>query len=90
MFAVNQDKADKSIGRALKDLGVAFLALLVFIGERLGLCKVFRWLQDEAQRNATVRELRLLSDYCLDDIGIRRRYIDLRADELVKRLRAGG
>jgi len=86
MLAVNQDKADS---RVLQDLG-AFLALLVFIGERLGLCKVFRWLQDEVQRNATVRELHLLSDDCLDDIGIRRRYIDLRADELVKRLRAGG
>jgi hypothetical protein len=30
-----------------------------------------------------------LNDYCLEDIGVRRRP-DLRTDDLVKRLRAGG
>jgi len=72
MFAANQDKADGFIGRALKDLGRVFLERLVFIGDQLGLCNVFRWLQDEAQHNATMRELNLLNDYCLDDIGIKR------------------
>jgi len=89
MFAVNQYKTDKSIGRVLKDLGGAFLKQLVFIDDRLGPCKVFRWFQDEARRNATIRELNLLSDYCLDDTGVRRPF-DLRTDDLVKRLRAGG
>jgi len=90
MIAVNQDEADRSIGRVLKAVGGAFLEQLVFIGDRLALCKVFRWLRDEARRNAMIRELNLLSDYCLDDIGIGRRYVDLRTDDLVKRLRAGG
>jgi hypothetical protein len=72
MFAANQDKADGFIGRVLKDVGVVFLERLVFIGDQLGLCNVFRWLQDEAQHNATMRELNLLNDYCLDDIGIKR------------------
>lgn len=89
MFAANQDKADRSIGRVLKNLGGASLEQLVFIGDRLGLCNVLRWLQDEVQHNATMRELIQLNDYCLEDIGIRRPF-DLRTDDLVKRLRAGG
>jgi uncharacterized protein YjiS (DUF1127 family) len=88
VFAVNQDKADKSAGRVLKDLLGAFLELAV-IDDRFGLFKVFRWLQDETRRNALMRELNLLNDYCLDDIGIRRPF-DQRPDDLVKRLRAGG
>jgi hypothetical protein len=36
-----------------------------------------------------LRELNLLSDHCLNDIG-RRRPIDRKTDDLVKRLRAGG
>jgi Domain of unknown function (DUF1127) len=89
MFAVNQDKADKSPGRALKDLRGALLKQLVVVEDRLELCRVFRWFQDEARRSAMIRELNLLNDYCLDDIGIRRPY-DLKTDDLVKRLRAGG
>jgi hypothetical protein len=87
MFAANQDKADRSIGRILKDLGGAFLEQLVFVGDQLG--HVFRWLQDEARHSATILELNLLNDYCLDDIGIKRPF-DLRTDDLIKRLRAGG
>jgi hypothetical protein len=89
MFAVNQDKADKPIGGVLKELSVAFLEQFVFIGGWLGLCRIFRWLKDEARRNAMIRELDL-SDHYLRDIGIEHRYIDLRTDDLVKRLRAGG
>ena len=89
MFATNQDKADRSIGRVLKDVGGAFLERLVFIGDQLGLCNVFHWLQDEAQRYAAMRELNLLDDHCLDDIGIKRPF-DPRTDDLVTRLRAGG
>jgi hypothetical protein len=85
VFAVNQDKADKSAGRVLKDLRGAFLEQLAVID----VFKVFRWLQDETRRNALMRELNLLNDYCLDDIGIRRPF-DQRTDDLVKRLRAGG
>ena len=86
MFAANQDKTDRTIGRMLKDLGRIFLEQL-FIGNQLG--NAFSWLQDEARYNATMRELNLLNDYYLDDIGIRRPF-DLRTDDLVRRLRAGG
>jgi len=89
MFAANQDRADRSISRVLKDLRGAFLEQLVFIGDLLGLCSVLRWLQDEARHNATKRQLNLLNNYCLDDIGIKRPF-DLRTDDLVRRLRAGG
>jgi uncharacterized protein YjiS (DUF1127 family) len=90
MFPTNQDKADRSIGRVLKDVGGAFLEQLVFIGDQLGLFNVFRWLQDEWRLNAAIRELSRLNDHYLDDIGIGRGSIDLREDELIKRLRAGG
>ena len=88
-MTTNLDKADRFIGRGLKDVGVAFLEGLVFIGDQLGLRNVFHWLQDEAQRNAAMRELDLLDDHCLDDIGIKRPF-DPRTDDLVTRLRAGG
>jgi len=89
MFAVNQDKADKPAGQILKDLCGAFLEQLAAIDYRFDLRKLFRWLQDESGRNSMLRELNLLSDYCLDDIGLRRPF-DLKTDDLVKRLRAGG
>ena len=88
MFAVNHDRADKSAGQIPKDLRGAFQELGV-INDRFGLRKLFRWLQDEARRNAMWRELNLLNDYCLDDIGIKRP-LDPRTDDLVRRLRAGG
>jgi len=89
MFAVNRDKADKSAGQILKDLCGAFLGRLAIIDDRLGLRKLVRWLHDEAGRKATLRELHLLNDHCLDDIG-RRRPLDQKTDDLVKRLRTGG
>jgi hypothetical protein len=89
MFAANQDEADRSIGLVLKDLGGAFLEQLDFIGGQLGLCNVFRWLRDAARHSATMRELNLLCEYCLDDMGIKRPF-DLKTDDLVRRLRAGG
>ena len=89
MFAANQDRIDRSIARVLKDLGGAFLEPLAFIGNQLGICNVVRWLQDEAQHDTTMRELNLLCEYCLDDMGIKRPF-DLRTDDLVSRLRAGG
>ena len=89
MFAVNRDKADKSAGQILKDLCGAFLGQLVVIDDRLGLRKLVRWLHDETGRTATLRELNLLNDHCLDDIG-RRRPLDPKTDDLVKLLRAGG
>jgi uncharacterized protein YjiS (DUF1127 family) len=89
MFAVNQDKADESPSRTLKDLRGALLAQLAVIDGRFGVCRIFRWLRDEAQRNAMMRELNLLDDHCLDDLGLRRPF-DQRTDDLVKRLRAGG
>ena len=84
MFAVNRDKADKYPGRALKDLRGALLKQLVVIEDRLNLCRVFRWLQDEARRSAMIRELNLLNDYCLDDIGIRHPH-DLKTDHQLRR-----
>ena len=89
MLAANQDKADGFIGRVLKDVGVVFLERLVFIGDHLGRYNVFHWLQGELQHSATMRELNLLNDYWLDDIGIKRPF-DPRTDDLVTRLRAGG
>lgn len=89
MFSINQDKPDGLVGRLPKELRGAFLRQLVFIGDRLGLCKIFRWLEDEAQRKAMIRELNL-SDHYLRDLGIERRYSDLRTDDLEKRLRVGG
>ena len=89
MFAVNQDKADESPGRTLKDLRGALLAQLAVIDDRFNVCRIFHWFRDEARRNAMMRELNLLDDHCLDDLGLRRP-IDQRTDDLVKRLRAGG
>ena len=89
MFAVNQGKVDKSVGRRLKELCGATLGQLAVIDDRLGLRKLVRWLHDEAGRNATLRELNLLDDRCLDDIG-RRRPLDQKTNDLVKRLRTGG
>jgi len=89
MFAVDQDNADESPGLTLKDLRGALLTQLAIIDDRFGVCRVYRWLRDEARRNAIVRELNLLDDHCLDDLGLRRPF-DQRTDDLVKRLRAGG
>jgi uncharacterized protein YjiS (DUF1127 family) len=88
MFDVNRDRADGS--GAPNDLASEFRERLVSIGGHLGLRKAFRWLRDEAPRNATLSELSLCSDHYLQDIGIERRHVDLRADDLVRRLRAGG
>ena len=90
MFATKQDKAHRSIGRVLKGVGGAFLERLVLIGDQLGLFNVLGWLQVEWRLNAAIRELRRLNDHYLDDIGIERSSIDLRENELIKRLRAGG
>ena len=89
MVAVNQGKTDKSAGQIRKNFFGAFLGQLAVIDDRLGLRKLVHWLHDEAGRNATLRELNLLNDHCLDDIG-RRRPLDQKTDDLVKRLRAGG
>jgi hypothetical protein len=89
MFVVNQDKADKFAAQTLKDLRTALLEQLAIIDHRFGLRKLFRWLRDEAGRNAMLRKLNLLNDYCLADIGVRRP-LDQRTEDLVKRLRAGG
>ena len=89
MFAVNQGEVDKSAGQTLKYLCGAFLGRLAVIDDCLGLRKLVCWLHNESGRSATLRELNLLNDYCLDDIG-RRRPLDLKTDDLVKRLRAGG
>ena len=89
MFAVNQEKADESPSRTLKDLRSTLLAQRAVIDGRFGVSRIFRWLRDEARRNAMMRELNLLDDHCLDDLGLRRPF-DQRTDDLVKRLRAGG
>ena len=89
MFAVNQDNADESRGRTLKDLRGALLVQLAVIDDWFGVCRIFRWLRNEARRNAMMRELNLLDDHCLDDLGLRRP-LDQRTDDLVERLRAGG
>jgi uncharacterized protein YjiS (DUF1127 family) len=89
MFVVNKDNADESPGRRPKDLRGALLAHLAVIDDRFGVWRIFRWLRDEARRTAMMRELNLLDDHCLDDLGLRRP-LDQRTDDLVERLRAGG
>ena len=89
MFAVNPGKADGSIGQLVNHFGGKFLGQLVFIADRLDPWRLFRRFQDEAGANATIRELNLLSDHYLDDVGVRRS-VDRRADDLVNRLRLGG
>jgi hypothetical protein len=89
MFAVNQGKVDKSASQRLKELCGAIFDQLAVISDRFVRPNFVSWLMDEAQRNALLRELDLLNDHCLDDIG-RRRPIDRKTDDLVKRLRAGG
>jgi uncharacterized protein YjiS (DUF1127 family) len=89
MFVVNPGKADRSIGQLVNHLGGKFLGQLVFIADRLDAWRLLRRFQDEARRNAPIRELNLLSDYYLDDVGVRRS-VDRRADDLVRRLRLGG
>jgi len=89
MVAINQDEIDKSIGWIRKYSGGVFMEQLAFMVDRLDPWRLVRRLQDLARHNAAKRELNLLSDYCLDDIGAKRR-VDLRADDLVNRLRAGG
>jgi uncharacterized protein YjiS (DUF1127 family) len=89
MFAFNHATEDGFSGRIVKYVGDAPQKQLVLTCARLGPWRLLRWLYNEAWRNSTNRELNLLNDYCLDDIGVRRR-VDLRTDDLVKRLRAGG
>ena len=89
MSVINQDGANNSIGRIRKHLVGASIEQLAFMVDRFDPRGLLRWLQDQARRNAAKRELDLLSDYCLDDIGAKRR-VDLRTDDLVNRLRAGG
>ena len=87
MFAVKQDRMDKSIGQVLQDINVAFLASLDFIADALRIYKVLRWVQDVRLRNATIREMYRLNDDYLDDIGIKRRDIRPIVDAMMKRLR---
>jgi uncharacterized protein YjiS (DUF1127 family) len=89
MFAVNPGKADRSIGQLVDHFGGTFLGQLVFIAHWLDPWQRFRRFRDEAGPNATIRELNLLSDHYLDDVGVRRS-VDRKADDLVKRLRLGG
>ena len=65
----------------------AFRAPLILIRKRL--YRVSRWIRDEWRLNAAIRQLRRLNDDYLDDIGIKRRHLDLRNEILMKRLRYG-
>jgi uncharacterized protein YjiS (DUF1127 family) len=89
MFAVNQDRADKPIGQVMSYLSGVLLGQLVSMADRIDSWRLLRRSCDEARRDATIRELNLLSDYYLDDVGVSRS-VDLRADDLVRRLRMGG
>ena len=87
MVAVKQDNVDKFSGPVLQSFSRGLLVPLVFTGR--GLSKAFRWLQDELRRKATIRELNLMSDHYLDDVGITRNDIDLVAYKMLKPLREG-
>ena len=89
MFAVNQDRVDKPIGQVMSYLGGVLLGQLVSMADRFDSWRLLRRFCDEARRDATIHELNLLSDYCLDDVGVSRS-VDRRADDLVRRLRMGG
>ena len=53
------------------------------------LYKASCWVRDEWRLNAAIRQLSRLNDDYLDDIGIKRRHLDLRQEALIKRLRTG-
>ena len=94
MIAFNPARADRAVSQSLKGLAAECLGQLVLVAGqlnpwRLNPGRLLHRIQDEAQRNETIGELNLLSDRYLDDVGFKRR-VDLRADDLVKRLRMGG
>ena len=89
MFAIDQDKTGPSAGQILKDHISALLQQLTAIDDRVGVRKLFCWLQDEGRRKALLRELNGLNDECLNDMGLKRT-LDPRTDDLIKVLRAGG
>jgi hypothetical protein len=84
MSAVKQDKVAKPVGHIAS---VAFLALPAFIGDSFN--RIFCWLRDEWQLNATIRQLSELDDHILDDIGVNRLSLALKHPELIKLLREG-
>jgi len=88
MFAVKQDKTDRSIGEAIGYLGGVFAPLVALAGS-LDPWRCFCRLRDQVERRAQRRELNLLGDHYLNDVGIRRS-VDRRADDLAQRLRLGG
>ena len=88
MVAISLGKDDRSIGQLGRHPST-FLGQLLAIADRLDPSRVFRRIQEEARCSATIRELNLLSDYYLDDIGARRS-VDRKANDLVNRLRLGG
>ena len=89
MFAVNQGRVDRPIGQVMSYFGGVFLGQLVSVADRLRPWRLLHRFRDEARLDATIRELNLLSDYYLDDVGVTRS-VDRRADDLVRRLRLGG
>jgi uncharacterized protein YjiS (DUF1127 family) len=89
MIAANPAKIDRATASPVKYLGGVLLGHLTAIADRLDPAQFVRWFQDQARANQTKRELTLLSDYYLDDLGVRRS-VDPRADDLARRLRIGG
>lgn len=87
MFAVNQDRMEKSIGHMRQHLGIGFLAQLSFIGHWLGLYSAIDRIRDERRRTVLIDELSRLDDYYLRDVGIDRSEIEGIADAMVKRVR---
>jgi uncharacterized protein YjiS (DUF1127 family) len=81
MFAIDQDRVEKSIGHMLEGL----VSGLLFIGHHLRLDRVVCWLQDEGERAAVIRELSQLNDHYLRDVGINRSEIEEIADAMVSR-----
>jgi hypothetical protein len=87
MLGTNGARIGKSIGHRAQDVSGVLLAPLGLIQSRL--YEVVCWFSNEWRLNATIRELNLLNDHCLDDIGLRRPF-NLKTDDLMRRLRAGG
>ena len=83
MFAIDQDRVEKSIGH----MRAGLVSGLLFIGHQLRLGRVVCWLQDEGERAAVIRELSQLNDHYLRDVGINRSEIEEIADAMVRRRR---
>ena len=87
MLGTSGARIEKSVAHRAPGPSSSLLAPLIFI--RTLLCEVSCWVRDEWRLSTAIRRLSRLNDDYLDDIGIKRRHLDLRGETLIKRLRTG-